>query len=101
MEIGALDASLFCLFEGSLIRKNISFPGKIYLLKVTNRNTRIRFGICWRRSGVLKVNFEHISHLFSSVSIAYFEQVNSGATSNVPHAAAAKHTSLLQCSDWF
>ena len=71
----------------------------MYLLKITNRNTRIRFGICWRRSGVLKVNFEHISHLFSSVSIAYFEQVNiSGATSKVPYAVA-KNTSLLQCSD--
>ena len=30
----------------------------------------------WRRSGVSIVNSEHISHLFSSVSIADFEQVN-------------------------
>ena len=47
-----------------------------YLLKVNNRNSRTRCGICskitiktpecrqWRRSGVFNVNFEHISHLF-------------------------------------
>ena len=32
----------------------------------------------WRRFGVFIVNFEHISHLCSSVSIASFEQVNVG-----------------------
>lgn len=38
---------------------------------------------------------------FSSISIGYFEQVNiSGVTSKLPHGAA-KHTSSLQCSDWF
>ena len=30
----------------------------------------------WRRFGVLTVNFENISHFFSSVSIVNFEQVN-------------------------
>ena len=51
------------------------FPVGIYLLKVNNINTRTRCEICsklttktperlhWRRSGVLTVNFEHISHL--------------------------------------
>ena len=29
-----------------------------------------------RRSGVFIANFKHISHLFSSVSIINFEQVN-------------------------
>ena len=50
-------------------------PDGIYLLKVNNRNTRIRREIGskltiktpeqrqWCRSGVLIVNFEHISHL--------------------------------------
>ena len=32
----------------------------------------------WRRSGISIVNFEHISHLCSSVSIVNFEQVNAG-----------------------
>ena len=32
----------------------------------------------WRRFGVLNVNFEHISHLCSSVFIDNFEQVNAG-----------------------
>ena len=32
----------------------------------------------WRRFGVFIVNFEHISHLCSSVSIVNFEQVNDG-----------------------
>ena len=32
----------------------------------------------WRCFGVFIVNFEHISHLFSSVSTANFEQVNAG-----------------------
>ena len=47
----------------------------IYLLKVSNGNTRTRCEIClkltiktperryWRRSDVFTVNFEHISHL--------------------------------------
>ena len=30
----------------------------------------------WRRSGVFIFNFEHILHLFSTVSIVDFEQVN-------------------------
>ena len=30
----------------------------------------------WRCSDVFIINFEHISHLFSSVSIVEFEQVN-------------------------
>ena len=58
------------------ISKNLPlFPAGIYLLKVTNRNTRTRCEICskltmktperrqWRRSGVFIANFEHISHL--------------------------------------
>ena len=32
----------------------------------------------WRRFDVFIVNFEHISHLCSSVSIVNFEQVNAG-----------------------
>ena len=65
-----------------------SFPANIYLIKVSNRNTRKRCEICsklilktperrqWHHSGVFIVNFEHISHLFSSISIVYLEQVN-------------------------
>ena len=34
----------------------------------------------WRRFGVFIVNFEHISHFCSSVSIVNFEQVNAGWT---------------------
>ena len=49
-------------------------PAGIYLLKVSNRNTKTRFEICskltiktperrqWRCSGVF-VNFKHVSHL--------------------------------------
>ena len=48
---------------------------KIYLFKVTNKNTRKSYEICSklmikppercrRRSGVFVVNFAHISHLF-------------------------------------
>ena len=32
------------------------------MLKVNNRNTRTKT-LFWRRSGVIIVNFEHISHL--------------------------------------
>ena len=51
------------------------FPVGIYLFKVNNKSTRTKCEICskltiktperrqWRRSGVLFVNFEHISHL--------------------------------------
>ena len=35
-----------------------------------------KVNIQWRRSGLFIVNFEHISHLFSSASIIDFEQVN-------------------------
>ena len=65
-----------------------TYPVNIYLLKVSNRNTRKRCEI-WskltiktperrhsRRSGVSFVNFEHIFTSFSSVSIVDFEQVN-------------------------
>ena len=48
------------------------------MLKVNNKNTRTTSTPerrHWHRSGVFIVNFEHIS-LFSSVSIADFEQVN-------------------------
>ena len=50
-------------------------PACNYMLKVNNRNTRTRCGICsrltiktpkqhpWRRSGLFIVNFKHISHL--------------------------------------
>ena len=42
----------------------------IYLLKVNDRSTRTKFGFV----GFI-ANFEHISHLCSSVSIANFEHV--------------------------
>ena len=66
------------------------FPAGKYLLKVGNGNTRTRCEICVklpikttgrfqsRRSGFFIVNFEHISHLVSSISIDNFEQVNAG-----------------------
>ena len=69
-----LSTSLFCCcfnLAESAIR--LSFPVGIYLVKVNNRNTRIRCEICsmstiktperYRRSGVFIVKFEHISHL--------------------------------------
>ena len=55
-------------------RKN---PAGIYLLKVSNKNTRIKCEICskltiktperphWGRSDVFIANFEHISHCSS------------------------------------
>ena len=55
---------------------------------MNNKSTRNRCQICskltiktserrhGRRSGVFIINFEHISHLFSSVSTVDFEQVN-------------------------
>ena len=64
------------------------FPANIYLIKVINRNTIKRCGICLKvtiktperrhsyLSSVFIVNFEHIWHFFSSVSIVDFEQVN-------------------------
>ena len=45
------------------------------MLKVNNKDTRRRQ---LRRSGVFIVNFDHISHLFSSVSIVNFELLNAG-----------------------
>ena len=52
-------------------------PADIYLLRVNNRNTRT-LERQWRRFGVFIVNFEHISHLYSSVSIVNFDHVIAG-----------------------
>ena len=52
-------------------------PADIYLLRVNNRNTRT-LERQWRRFGVFIVNFEHISHLYSSVSIVNLEHVIAG-----------------------
>ena len=38
----------------------------------------------WRRFGVFIVNFEHISHLYSRVSIVNFEHVIAGWVNNFP-----------------
>ena len=63
-------------------------PAKIYLFKINNRNTikwceiysKLKIKTPerrqWRRPGVFIVNYEHISHIFSSVFIVDFEQVN-------------------------
>ena len=57
------------------LKERKSTPVGVYLLKVSNWNTRTKCEIClkltintperrqWRRSGVFIVNFEHISHL--------------------------------------
>ena len=54
-----------------------NYPAGIYLLKVSNRNTRARYELTiktqesrWHRSSVFIVNFEHISYLVLVVSIA-------------------------------
>ena len=53
----------------------MTIPAGSYMFKVNNKNTRTRYEICsnltiktpeqrqWRYSGVIIVNFEHISHL--------------------------------------
>ena len=65
-------------------RLQIPSPGGIYLSKLTIETLEQRCETCskltiktpkrrhWRRFGVFIVNFEHISHLCSSVSIANF-----------------------------
>ena len=77
-----------CYWEAFKSDNLLNYPTNIYLLKLYNRNTRKKCEICskltiktpkrsqWRCSGLLTVNFEHISHLFFSVSIVDFEQVN-------------------------
>ena len=44
-------------------------------LKLTIKTSKRRQ---WRRSGIFIFNFEHISHLISSVSIVNFEHVIAG-----------------------
>ena len=48
-------------------------------IKTPKRRYWRRFGVL-RRFGVFIVNFEHISHLCSIVSIVNFEQLNAGCT---------------------
>ena len=70
--------------------KQRNTPPGIYLLKINNRNTRIRCEICskltikiperrqWRRSGVFIINFKTYFTPCSSVSIVNFEHVIAG-----------------------
>ena len=71
-----------------LVINNNAFPWKIHLFKVNNRNTR-QSEICselaiktpeWRYFTsfcvVVVADFEHVSQLFSSISIVDFERVN-------------------------
>ena len=65
-------------------------PSRQLHVQSYNRNTRTRCQICskltikiperrhWCRFGIFIGNFEHISHLSPSISIANFEQVNAG-----------------------
>ena len=85
---------IFILNERNYYILIVNYTANICLFKVNNRNTRKRFEIClklsmitperrhWRHSGVFIVNFDHISHLFSGVSIIDFEQVNGSRVSN-------------------
>ena len=45
------------------------------MFKVNNKDTKRRH---WRRFRVFIINFEHILHLCSIISIVKFEQVNAG-----------------------
>ena len=53
-------------------------PAGIYLLKVSNRNTRTKVWNIFKVNNNNTVNFEHISHICSSVSIVNFEHVIAG-----------------------
>ena len=65
------------------------------------------FKVNWRRSGVFRVNFEHISHLvlvfllltlnFSSVPIVNFEMGNSGWVNCKPECS--HESSNICCCD--
>ena len=71
------------------LKKLYSLAG-IYLLKVSNKNTRTRCETCskltiktperrqWRRSGVFIVNFEHKLHLVLVFFIVNFKYVIAG-----------------------
>ena len=67
----------------------MTFQSAVTCSKLTIETLEQRCEICpkltiktpkchWRRFGVFIVNFEHISHLYSSASIVNFEQVNAG-----------------------
>ena len=71
-----------------LLAVSLTNTANIYLFKVSSKSTNKSCDICskltikalaqrqWHRSDVFIVNFEHISHLFSSVSILDLELVN-------------------------
>ena len=77
-----------CREQKKTFQGTIHIPANINLFKVNNRNARKWCEICskltintperrqWRHPGVFIVNFEHISHFFSTVSIVDFEQAN-------------------------
>ena len=81
-------SELLLLADPELMHNNTQdgyiYPAGIYLLKVNNRNTRTKVRIMLKvkdANGVVlvfTVNFEHISHLCSSVSIVNFEHAIAG-----------------------
>ena len=77
---------VFQYFNSNILNTS---PAGNYMFKVNNRNTRTKvwnmFKVnnkatrtTWRRSGGFIINFEHISHLCSSVSIVKLKHVNAG-----------------------
>ena len=54
----------------------------------------------WRHSGVFIVNFEHISPLFSSVSIVEFEQVNVCWNEHIENMCVNEHKWKYQNCNW-
>ena len=54
----------------------------------------------WRHFGVFIVDFEHISHLCSGVSIANFEQVNAGWDRNVESCSSTTKNIICPISQY-
>ena len=76
-----------CLYAELIVNDfSYNFQAGNYILKVKNRNARTKvwnmFKVNNEDTKNFIVNFEHISHVCSNVSIANFEQVNAGFINN-------------------
>ena len=89
-----------CVFLKLLWKLLILSQPAITCSKLTIEALEQRCKICSKLTIKTHINFEHISHLCSSVSIVIFEQVNAGWAMKLTHADIIYKTWLMILSKY-